>query len=402
MAARRDDIESLLTRGVDRVVSREHLAQQLEGRRKLRVKLGIDPTTPDLHLGHLAVFRKLRQFQDLGHEVIFLVGDFTATIGDPSGRSESRKPLSDNEVTLNMRSYVEQAGKILDRQKLTVRHNSEWFKKANFPFALDLLSRATVSRIIEREDFRERLKDGRDVTMLEAFYSLLQGYDSVALKADVEVGGTDQLLNILAARRIQKRYDQPEEDILTVALLEGTDGVRKMSKSFRNTINFHDEPEDMFGKIMSISDGLIAKYFTLLTAVDETEIKTMSNEIRRKPSDARTAKARLARDVVTQLHSPAAARRAEDEFRRIFSEHETPASIPEVTVPAGRWTLVDLLASTKLAKSRSEAQRLIRQGGVSLDGEVQKDPKATIPVKTGMVVKVGKRRFARLRISKGI
>ena len=269
-------IKDLLTRGAEEVIVKKHLEERLQSGEKLRVKFGIDPTMPDIHLGHSVPLLKLKQFQDLGHQAVFLVGDFTATIGDPSGKTNSRKPLTESEVKENMANYIRQAAKILDIKKVEVRYNSEWYAKKGMDFLVQITSRFTYAHLIEREEFQNRIKKGADISLLELIYPLLQGYDSVELETDVEIGGTDQKFNLLMGRKVQQRFGRPEQDIITMPLLEGTDGVKKMSKSYDNYIGLTDAPFKMFGKIMSIPDKIMGRYFDLLTSVPRREIGNLA------------------------------------------------------------------------------------------------------------------------------
>ena len=389
-------IKELLNRGVAEIIERSHLEKKLRSGKRLRVKLGIDPTAPYLHLGHSIVLRKLRQFQELGHQIVFLIGDFTAQIGDPSARLNKRRPLTPEEVKKNMATYKAQAGKILDIKKVEIRYNSEWYKKKDSSFFLDLTSRFTFARLIERDDFQERIKKNIEITMLELIYPILQGYDSVVLKADVEIGGTDQKFNLLFARRVQKKYGQIPEDIITVPLLIGTDGVRKMSQSFGNYIKLTENPNSMFGQIMSIPDTLIWHYFELLTNLPKREIKTLKEKVEHFQITPKDAKSRLAKEIVAFYYGKKQASRAEKEFERVFKKGELPTEISKVKVFKKPFNILDLLLKTKLALSKSEAKRLVLQGGVKIDGLVQKDWKKTIKVKKGMIIQVGKRRFVKV------
>jgi len=389
-------IEQLLNRGVDEVINKKHLEKRLKSGEKLRVKFGIDPTAPELHLGHSIPLRKLKQFQDLGHKVIFLIGDFTAKIGDPSGRMERRKPLSEKQIKNNMKDYVKQTSKVLDIKKVEIRYNSEWYKKKKADFLMDLTSRFTYARVIERDDFKRRIKEDIDVSMLELIYPLLQGYDSVELEADVEIGGRDQKFNLLMGRKVQKKYGQPQQDIVTVPLLEGTDGIRKMSKSYRNYIGLIEPPEKMYGKIMSIPDSIIWKYFNLLTDISLKKIEDMREKVNMRLLSSKDLKARLAKEVVSFYHSKKAAQEAGKEFKRIFKEKKLPTKIPEIRIKGKKINILDLLIKTKLVSSKSEAKRLILQKGVKIDGKVQKDWKVIIEIKKGTIIQVGKRKFARI------
>lgn len=392
-------INKLLNRGVAEVIDREHLEKRLGAADALRVKLGIDPTAPDLHLGHAVVLRKLAQFQDAGHKAVFIVGDFTATIGDPSGRSEQRPTLTRGEVEKNMESYTKEAGKILDMGKAEVRYNSEWYQNKDATFLMELTSKFTIARSLERDDFQKRLKEDRDISILEVYYPLLQGYDSVEVRADVELGGTDQKFNLLMGRRVQKKYGLAEQDILTVPLLEGLDGVRKMSKSLGNYIGLSEGPAGMFGKIMSIQDDLMVKYFTLLTDAPDSEIEQLRKD-RLTPGRAsrppKEWKEELAREIVKTYHGDKAAKEAGKEFERIFAEGEAPCQIKEVAISDSKISAADLLVKMGLASSKGEARRLVEQGGVAIDDRVLKNLDEAIKVKKGMVVRVGKRRFVKV------
>ena len=389
-------IERVLTRGVAEVISRKHLEKRLRAGEKLRVKFGIDPTAPILHLGHSVPLRKLREFQELGHQIVFLIGDFTAMIGDPSARFALRKPLTEKEIKKNMRDYTKQAAKILNMKKVELRYNSEWYKKKGATFLMDLTSRFSYARLIERDEFKKRMERGIDISMLELIYPLLQGYDSVELRADLEMGGTDQKFNLLMGRKVQKKYNQPQQDILTVPLLEGIDGVRKMSKSYNNYIALCEAPLKMYGKIMSIPDTIIWHYFILLTDLPLKEIEKMKKEVYQTILNPRDAKARLAKEIVTIYHGKKAALRAEQEFNKIFKEKKLPLKIPKIKIKERALNILDLLVKTKLASSKSEAKRLIFQKGVKIDGILQKDWQESVRIAKGMVIQVGKRRFAKL------
>jgi tyrosyl-tRNA synthetase len=349
-------IKEILKKGVEEVIVKKHLEERLKSGEKLRVKFGIDPTDPDLHLGHSIPLFKLKQFQDLGHRVIFLIGDFTASIGDPSGRLDMRKTLTESEIKQNMKDYVKQAGRILDMSKAEIRYNSEWYKKKGADFLMDLSSRFTYARLIERDEFKRRIKQDIDVSMLELLYPLLQGYDSVVLKADVEIGGTDQKFNLVFARRVQRKYKQSQQDIMTLSLLVGTDGVRKMSKSYGNYIKLTEEPSKMFGQIMSIPDLLIWHYFKLLTNLPLREIELIKDKVRKTLTGPKEAKLRLAREIVELYHGKDKARIAEEEFIKVFREGETPSQIKTLKITPRSIGAKKLLVKCDLAKSLSEAQ----------------------------------------------
>lgn len=393
-----DPILTLLTRGTGEVIVREELEKQLRGKKKLRVKLGIDPTGSVLHLGHSVVLRKLRQFQDLGHQVIFLIGDFTARIGDPTGRSSERPPLSDEEILANMTTYLEQAGTILDMDRVEVRYNSEWLAQMNFKDVVFLASKVTFAQVAQRADFKERIANDVDLTLHEFMYPVMQGYDSVALRADVELGGTDQTFNLLMGRQIQKRYDQPSQAIITCPILEGLDGVDKMSKSLNNYIGLREVPEEMYGKVMSLPDHLILRYFELVTDVSMAEISEMDGLLK-TGVNPRDLKMKLARTLVALYHSESAAEQAENHFVKVFSSRELPDDIPEQFFTQSEWLMVDMLCEAGLASTKSEARRLIEGGGVKLDSEkvVGVELKFSLTGE-GLLIQVGKRRFLRVRL----
>ncbi len=391
-------MKDILTRGVAEVINRSHLEKALKSKKKLRVKLGIDPTAPDLHLGHAVVLRKLKQFQDLGHRIVLIIGDFTARIGDPAGRIESRKPLSTEEAKQNEKTYLKQAGKIIDTKKAEVRHNSEWFFKEGISPVLEVARAGTVQQVLRRADFRKRLDEGKDITLLETIYPLLQGYDSVKVKADVELGGTDQLFNVLMGRQVQRYFGLPEQDILTVPLLEGTDGVKKMSKSFGNYIALNDPPAEMFGKLMSIKDNLIIKYFELGTDVPEKRIQELKSLLKTKKLNPRDAKMILAFEIVSLYHGQARAKAASEEFERVFKKGELPDKIPQIKLKKKKMGVVDLLVEIGFAASKSAAMRLVEQGGVRTNGDRITNPEAIIEIpKNGIIIRAGKRRFAAVK-----
>ncbi|MEK7192433.1 MAG: tyrosine--tRNA ligase [Patescibacteria group bacterium] len=382
-----DANNKLLSRGVEEIIIKEHLGRRLAQGEKLRIKFGVDPTAPDLHLGHTVALRKLKQFQDAGHKAVLIIGDFTAMIGDPSGRSESRKPLTEKEIKQNLKKYLKQAGKIIDIRKTEVCYNGKWFKK-NEKLILELLGRESAQRILERDDFQKRFKEGREVMLLEMLYPLLQGYDSVMVKADVEIGGTDQKFNLLMGRRLQRAYGLSEQDVITLPLLEGTDGVKKMSKSAGNYIALDAEPDDMFGKIMSIPDNLIDKYRELLT---DLPVESLAKE------NPREAKLELAKTIVGIYHGEKFAEKAKEEFLRVFSEHRAPKEIPVQKLESKNWNLMDLLMAAKMAVSKGEARRLIEQGAVRINDEKKTDPNEIIKIEGEVLLQVGPRKFLKLR-----
>ena len=373
-------IKTLIERAVSKIVVKNNLESLLKSGEKLRVKFGIDPTAPDIHLGHTVPLLKLRQFQDLGHQAVLIIGDFTARIGDPTGRFLARKPLTEIEVKRNMKNYLKQAAKVIDIKKTEIRYNSEWFDKMTARALLELTGKATVQQVTKRKDFKNRIKEDADVTGSEIMYPLLQGYDSVIVKSDVEIGGEDQLLNLLMGRRIQRAYNITEQDILTTWLIEGTDGVKKMSKSSGNYIAVTEKPEIMFGKIMSIPDILIAKYFTALTPISDEEIDKIEADINSGEINPRDAKILLSFEIVKTYHGEKKAKEAAEEFERIFKRHELPENIQEVSITIKPRKLIELLMQAGLASSRSEARRKVLENAVKVDGKVKKDPEEVIDV----------------------
>jgi len=406
-----------IKRGVVEIISEADLRKKLNSRRPLIIKAGFDPTAPDLHLGHTVLLRKLRHFQDLGHTVIFLVGDATGLVGDPSGQNVTRKVLTWDEVKVNAATYLEQVKTILipDRSVFEVRYNSEWFlgrspqmrtHVENFTFDrfVQLASRATVARLIERDDFEKRLKAGKPVTFLELFYPLMQGYDSVKIAeqyghCDVELGGTDQKFNLLMGRELLREYGHPPQVVLTLPLLEGTDGVAKMSKSLGNQIGIHEPAGEMFGKIMSIPDKLIVKYFTLLTDVSAERLKEIEKLLKSQKENPRDLKLELAQELVGRYHGAKAGSEAREEFGRVFSNKQLPKEIQEVQLTetdGGKVNVVDLLVRSKLAATKNEARRLLKQGGVKLNSSAVTTPELDVSKARGSVLQVGSRRFRKL------
>lgn len=384
--------------GTSAVVPEADLVKKLASGRPLTVKLGVDPTAPDLHLGHAVPLRKLRQFQDLGHDVVLIIGDFTALIGDPSGRDSTRPPLTVEQIGENAETYIEQAFRIIDPGRTTMRRNSEWLGALDFANILRLTSRFTVARILERDDFSKRYAEMRSISLHEFLYPVAQAYDSVAIGADIEIGGTDQLFNLLAGRELMEKSDMEPQVALTLPLLEGTDGVRKMSKSYGNYIGLTDAADDMFGKVMSIPDGLIVKYFRLATAVPVDEVDSIESALSAGTAHPNEIKRRLGREIVSLYHDPAAAAGAEEAFDRVFKSHGLPDDIPEVGVdPADPAHLPAVLETVGLAPSRSEARRLIDQGAVKIDGIPVLAGTYDLPWSeiAGHVLQVGRRRFAR-------
>ncbi len=388
----------LIKRGAVEIISEEELIERLREGRPLRVKAGFDPTAPDLHLGHTVLIEKMRQFQQLGHEVIFLIGDFTGMIGDPSGKSETRKPLTKEEVLENAKTYKEQIFKILDPEKTRIEFNSRWMSSMSAEELIKLAAQYTVARMLERDDFKQRWQKQNPIGIHEFIYPLIQGYDSVMLQADIELGGTDQRFNLLVGREIQKAYGQKPQVVLMMPLLEGTDGVKKMSKSLGNYIGITEPPNEMFGKLMSISDELMLRYYELLSHIGNEELQELKEGIKTGKIHPKDAKIRLAFEIVGRYWGSEKAEAAKREFERVFSQKALPEDIPECVV---EWDgddlwLPQILRDTGLCKSTSEATRLIKQGGISVDGRKVTD--TNVRLSPGeYLIKVGKRRFLRVR-----
>ncbi len=381
----------------DTLLGEEELQERLQSGCPLRVKLGVDPTRPDLTFGHLVVFNKLRQFQELGHQAILIIGDFTTLIGDPSGRSSTRPVLTREDIEENARTYLDQAFKVLDREKTTVVYNSEWFNKMGFEDCLKLARKMTVARMLERDDFAKRYAGNAPISIIEFLYPLIQGYDSLHLEADVEIGGTDQLFNMLVGRALQKDAGKPEQAVITMPLLVGLDGVKKMSKSQDNYIAFTDSPKDMFGKVMSISDDTMWTYHSLLLETEDAELEKI------KAGHPMEAKKQLASELVARFHSPEEAVRERQQFEQVFSKNKLPDDMPGFPWedlaggPAGSAKHVDLMGATNLFESKGAIRRLIQQGGVKIDGEKQADPNAVLQrPDTEQVHQAGKRVFFKI------
>ena len=381
-----------LLRGVIDLISEKELTEKIKTKKSLRVKLGVDPTSPDLHLGHTVILNKLKTFQQLGHKVIFIIGDFTALIGDPSGRNETRPKISEEDVEKNSQTYLNQVFKLLDRDQTEVHKNSTWLKKLFDPQKIgdphslfSLFSRATVQQLSQREDFSQRLKAGLPISLLELMYPLFQGYDSVAIQADVELGGSDQLFNLLMGRAIQKDFNQETQVVMTLPLLVGVDGVKKMSKSYGNAVTLNDPPKEIFGKLMSIPDELMWKYYELLTQEDLPTVKALH---------PKEAKMRLAQSLTEQYH-PGEGEKARVEFEQIFSKKDLPEEIPEYKATQHKIFLSQLVFEAGLAPSKRESKRLIENGGIRLDGEpASKDHE--IEIRSPFILQVGRRKFIRI------
>ncbi len=391
-----DGLEQI-KRGAQEILVESELVERLQNGRPLRVKAGFDPTAPDLHLGHTVLLNKLRQFQDLGHEAIFLIGDFTGMIGDPTGKNVTRKPLSRDEVIENARTYEAQIFKILDPEKTLVMFNSSWMSDMNAADLIQLASRHTVARMLERDDFSRRYTAGQPIAIHEFIYPLVQGYDSVALRADVELGGTDQKFNLLVGRQLQESYGQKPQVVLTMPILEGLDGTQKMSKSLGNYIGIGEAPDEMFGKLMSISDDLMWRYFELLSFRSLAEIETLKREVA-AGVNPRDVKFELGREIVARFHSPSDAERAQSNFVARFRQGAMPENMPEVRLAAGEQGLAiaNVLKEAGLTSSTSEALRMIKQGAVRVDGERIDDAQLRLPAGASCICQVGKRRFARV------
>jgi len=388
-------VEEVLTRGVEKVINLNHLRKRLLSGRKLRIKHGIDPTGPKIHIGRATQLWKLKDFQELGHKIILIIGDFTAQIGDASDKQAMRRPLTAKEVKENMKDYIKQIAKILDIKKVEIHYNSEWLSKLTIKKLLNLAMNFTAQQTIQRRNFKERWERGKPIGLHELAYPLLQGYDSVAVKADVELGGFDQLFNLKAGRDIQKIFGQESQDIMTLKMLFGLDG-RKMSTSWGNVINITDKSEEQFGKIMSMKDELILDYFELCTRITLEEIKKMGKELKKNQINPRDLKLKLAREIVRLYHGKKAAKRAEKEFRRVFERKELPSRIPNISIKVKKLNILNLLVETKLTSSKSEAKRLILQKAVKINGVLKENWQEIIEIKNGMVIQVGKRRFRKV------
>ena len=394
-----DEQIEFIKKGAVDVIREEDLRAKLESSAKtgrpLRVKLGADPTAPDIHIGHTVVIRKLRAFQDLGHTAIFLIGDFTGMIGDPSGKNTTRPPLTREEILANAETYKKQIFKLLDPEKTEIRFNSEWFDAQGSAGFIKLASHTTVKQILERDDFEKRMNENRPIALHELLYPLVQGYDSVALRSDIELGGTDQKFNLLMGRNLQREYQQEPQVILTTPLLKGLDGVQKMSKSLNNYIGIDEAPNEMFGKVMSISDELMWEYYELLTDLTLPEIEAL----KAADENPRNLKVKLAKLIIRDFHSATAAEAAEADFVARFVKKEIPDEIEETEIAAGTYNLAELLVQTNLAPSKKEAKRLIEQGGVKQNGEKVSDTNAEIELTDEILLQVGKRKFLKVKVS---
>ncbi|GAW85205.1 tyrosyl-tRNA synthetase [Bathymodiolus platifrons methanotrophic gill symbiont] len=394
-----EDVLELLKRGTDEILVEAELVKKLGEGRSLRIKAGFDPTAPDLHLGHTVLINKLKQFQDLGHEVLFLIGDFTGMIGDPTGKNVTRKPLTRDDVIENAKSYEQQIFKILDPVKTLVMFNSSWMNAMSPVDLIQLASKSTVARMLERDDFSKRYKGGQPIAIHEFLYPLIQGYDSVAMKADVELGGTDQKFNLLMGRQLQEMHGQKPQVVMTVPILEGLDGVQKMSKSLNNYTGIADAPDDMFGKIMSISDELMWRYFELLSFRPMDEIAQWNKECR-EGANPRNYKVKLAQEIIARFHDEAAAVKALENFEAQFKRGAIPDNIPEIELTAGTegYAIALLLKDAGLTSGTSDSNRMIKQGAVKIDSQKLMDGKLVVSAGTEHVYQVGKRKFAKVKI----
>ena len=386
-----------VNRGAVNIEVADHLQAAVESGHKLRVKLGIDPSSPDIHLGHAVVLGKLRDFQDLGHTAVLIIGDFTARIGDPSGQSTTRRPLEPDEIKANAKTYLEQVFKVVDPDKTEVRHQSEWFDELSLADVIRIAGKVTLAQITTRDDFRKRLDGNSVIGMHELLYPMLQGYDSVAVAADVELGGTDQLFNLLFARDIQRESGMPPQDVLTMPLLEGLDGVQKMSKSLGNYVGVADPPAEMFGKVMSVPDELIGRYFLLAVGSSQEEVAVIEKRLA-GGENPRDVKAELSRAIVKRFHSAEEAAAAEEAFTAQFRRREQPEEIEEKKLPGGATRVVDALVALDLATSKGEARRLVSQRGVKINGTTVQDVNSAYSAAEGDVWQVGKRRYVRVKV----
>jgi len=388
--------------GAVEIISIDELEKRLASGGKLRIKLGADPTAPDLHLGHYIVLRKLRDFQELGHTVVFIIGDFTALIGDPSGRSKTRPSISREQIEENAKTYFEQVFKILDKDKIEIRFNSEWLSKISLKQWIRTASKFTIARILERDDFLTRYESGIPIFFHEFFYPVMQAYDSVAIKADIELGGTDQKFNLLMGRKLQESMNMAPQIAIILPILRGTDGTKKMSKSLKNYIGITENPGAMFGKVMSIPDTLISEYYSLILQKPEKESKEIDKIIQDGKENPMKLKMLLAKEIVTLFHSQEDANIAEENFKNVFSKKEMPENMEELDISKfirdGKVNIVVILNEKGIVKSKSDAKRLIQQGGLQINGEKVKDFKNPLPLKKGDVIKVGKLKFFRITV----
>ncbi|MDD5621143.1 MAG: tyrosine--tRNA ligase [Candidatus Pacebacteria bacterium] len=392
-----EKIEEILNRGTERIIDRENLKNALLSGNKLRIKLGIDPTGPLIHLGRATQLWKLKAFQDLGHQIVLIVGDFTAQIGDPSDKPEGRKGLDEKIIKANAKQYLDQFSKVLNLKKVELRHNSEWLKKVDLKKFLEIANNFSVQQLIHRRNFFERWKSKEPISLSEICYPLMQGYDSVMIKADVELGGYDQLFNLKMGRIMQRLYGQKPQDIITLKMLDGLDG-RKMSTSWGNVVNMLDKPNDMYGKLMSMKDDMIYSYYELCSQIPSEELPNIKKKLEDSTINPRDIKAELAKHLVELYNGSKAAEAAQAEFDNIFKNKQNPTEIRKLYCPKKEYNIIDLIVGLEFASSKSEAKRLIEQGGVRVDGEIIKDTKSIIQVKEGLIVQAGRLNFAQLTL----
>ena len=393
-----DEQIKIISKGVDEIIGLEELKEKLKSKKELVVKLGLDPSAPDIHLGHTVVLRKLKQIQDLGHKVVIIIGDFTGKIGDPTGKSKARKPLTTEQVLENAKTYETQIFKILDRGKTEVKFNSEWLSKMTFEEVIKLAAKSTVARMLERDDFKKRYESNMSISLHEFFYPLMQGFDSVEIKADIEMGGTDQRFNVLMGRMLQKEFGQEPQSIIIMPLLEGLDGENKMSKSLGNYIGIDESATIMFEKAMSIPDGLIIKYFELVTDIHPDIIERIRKDLEEDNVNPRDVKISLAKEIVELYHGKEEAKLAEDRFRKVFQKGEIPDDIKTVEVNSGDFNLADIVLGNKLVPSKKEFRRLVEQGGVKVNGErISKIDE--VPLASELIIQIGKKKFIKVIIS---
>jgi len=388
-------IEEILTRGVEKIIDKDHLKKMLFSGRKLRIKHGIDPTGPNIHIGRATQLWKLRDFQKLGHQIVLIIGDFTAQVGDASDKQEMRNSLSEKKIRKNMKGYLKQIGKVLDVNKTELHYNSEWLNKLSAKDLIYLSTKFTAQQVIQRRNFKERWEKGKPIGLHELDYPLLQGYDSVAVRADIEIGGFDQLFNLEIGRQIQKMFNQKPQDIMTLKMLFGLDG-KKMSTSWGNVVNITDEAKEIYGKIMSLKDELISGYFELCTTIPLKEVANIKRGLKTKKFNPRDIKIRLAEEITKRYYSGKKAEEVKEEFNKVFKEKKIPTKIQEIKIKEKLLNILDLLVKTKLVSSKSEAKRLILQKGVKVDGIVQANWQETIQIKKGMIIQTGKRKFIKV------
>ena len=393
-----DEQIKIISKGVDEIIGLEELKEKLKNKEELLVKLGLDPSAPDIHLGHTVVLRKLKQIQDLGHNVVIIIGDFTGKIGDPTGKSKARKPLTTEQVLENAKTYETQIFKILDREKTEVKFNSEWLSKMSFEDVIKLAAKSTVARMLERDDFKKRYESNMSISLHEFFYPLMQGFDSVHINADIEMGGTDQRFNVLMGRMLQKEFGQKPQSIIIMPLLEGLDGENKMSKSLGNYIGIDEEASIMFEKAMTIPDSLIIKYFELVTDIHPDKVEKIKKDLEEDKVNTRDIKIVLAKEIVELYHGKEESKNAEEKFRKVFQQGEIPEDIKTVEVNSKDFNLADIVLDNKLVPSKKEFRRLIEQGGVKLNGERLTDINK-INGLSEIIIQIGKRKFIKIVVS---